>query len=142
MAKKKSKKPATPSGDVPVQYRPGHLLGDLLDKLSSDWGVSRNETAKRLSALAAHDLDARHHDLICEYAEKMYGQNDFIEACQRVHIELQSADTERVSRGHAAMTEDQRQEHIEQVVRVFAVMYRNPEQPEEEEQRIQIFRTS
>ena len=140
MAKKK-RKPPTSTGDTPVQFRPGHLLADLLDKFADEWQVSRNEAARRLTALAAHNLDARHHELLCEYAEKMYGANDFTDACQRVLSELQSADTARVKVEKQPMTEDERQFEIVNVVRTYALLHRDPENPEEEKQVVRVYRT-
>lgn len=139
MAKKKRNSPATSAGDMPVQFRPGHLLADLLDKFVGEWHISRNEVARRFTALAAHNLDSRHHNLICEYAERMYGANDFTDACQRVFIELQSADTARVKVDKPAMTEEERQLEVVSIVKTYALMHRDPENPEEEKQFVKVF---
>lgn len=136
---KKRKPPVTAPSDSPIQYRPGHLLADLLDKFAGDWQVSVNEASRRLAALAAHQLDARHHDLVREYAEKMYGTNDFVDACQRISIELQAADTARIKVGAQRMAEEERQAEIVNIVRVYAMMHRDPEEPEKEQVRVRIF---
>ena len=136
--KEKEKQPA--GGDVPVQFRPGHLLADLLDECSQRWGVTRNEAAKRLAVLAACELDARHHDHVCELAEALPGQPDFIQACERLLGELQTIERTRASLEQGVLDENERQEEIRQIVHLHSA-YRSETVDETKKIRVREHRT-
>ena len=136
--KDKEKQPA--SGDLPVQFRPGHLLADLLDERSQQWGVTRNEAAKRLAVLAACELDARHHDLVCELAEVLPGQPDFIQACDRLLGELHTIERTRASLEQGVLDENARQEEIRQIVDLHSA-YRGDTVDETKKIRVREHRT-
>jgi hypothetical protein len=123
---------STPSADVPVQYRPGPVLADLLDHLAGQWAVSRNEAAKRLAALAACQLDCRHADLVQTFAETLPGEPDFVHTCERLRAELLVIERTRKSLKQASMNEVERQEQLRQLVNVYVQQrqYRDVEEPE------------
>ena len=118
MATKKNRKKATAS-DSPVQFRPGSLLAALLADVAAKWSLSRNEAARRLAAMALYELDIRHYDLIAEVAKQMVGDRDFADSCERIHIELAATNRARQQTGQLALTEIERQEHIQSVVNLI-----------------------
>ena len=134
MAKKT--KPQTPSGDVPIQFRPGPVLAALLDALATQWDVTRNEIAKRLAALAACELDGRQYGLVQQFCQQLPGEPDFVTACERLHGELQAVERTRKSLKQPALSEDERLKEIHQIVLVYSrPQYLDAEGDEQEENK-------
>ena len=128
----KSKPQKSTPADVPVQYRPGPVLADLLDGLAGQWGVSRNEAGKRLAVLAACQLDCRHAELVRQFAATLPGEPDFVTACERLLAEFQVVERTRKSLKQASMDEEHRQEELRQIVNNYVQQrqYRDVEEPE------------
>lgn len=131
MGKRKSSTPVDP----PIQFRPGKSLLGLIEEYAQRWQLSPNETAKHLVALAISGFDVRHRELVEELRQRMYGAPDFFEACQRLAVELQGYETGREKR----MTEDERSEAIEKIVRHYVLLHRDPENPTEERAVVRIY---
>jgi len=112
-------KKSTPSGDVPIQFRPGPLLADLLDRLADQWGVSRNEVSKRLAALAACPLDCRHADLVQKFAGTLPGEPCFVTACERLLGELRVVERMRKSANQGELDENGLQQELQQIVQAY-----------------------
>jgi len=123
---------STPTADVPIQYRPGPILADLLDSLAGEWEVSRNEVAKRLAALAACQLDCRHADLVQQFAGTLPGEPDFVTACERLLAEHLVTERTRKSLKQPAINEEARQEQLRQIVNFYVQQrqYVDVEEPE------------
>ena len=49
-----------------VQFRPGPVFGDRLRRRATQWTVTENEAARRLSALADCGLSIGDHDQVVE----------------------------------------------------------------------------
>ncbi len=137
---KSKPKKSTASADVPVQYRPGSVLADLLDGLAGQWGVSRNEAGKRLAALAACQLDCRHAGLVQQFAETLPGEPDFVTACERLLAEFQAGERARKSLHKPEKNEQERQDEIKQIVQVYVQQRQYRDQEEPEKPRVREFR--
>jgi hypothetical protein len=86
------KRPAKQPNEA-IQFRPGAKLGELIDEFAGIWRTSRGETAKRLTALAAHKLDLEFAPSVQDLAGYLYGGEDFVDACHMVYVWLQDAES-------------------------------------------------
>jgi hypothetical protein len=124
--------------DAAIQFRPGKVLGGLIEAKSIEWGLSRNETARRLTALAANGLDFRDHQAAAEMAEAMYPGADVADAANRISIELLAVEATRHSLGQPSLDEGQRRKEIAEIVQRCVLLAVPFEEPEQESRRVRI----
>lgn len=139
MKKKTPNKRLDPAREGHVQFRPGPLLGAVLAIVAAKWKVTTNEAARRLAALAAFELDTRHYDAVRKVADTMIGAPDFVDACQRIQVELATTNRVRNESGHSPLTEEERQERIRSFVQVLD-QYELPEEQDEKKVSIKQYR--
>ena len=83
---------------LPVQFRPGPLLGRWLADLAAAWQVHENEAARRLAALAACRLDLGLYKLLKQLADALApvgSRPDFVLACGHLRTAIDSANRAR-----------------------------------------------
>ena len=51
-----------------VAYRPGQILGDILEEAALDWGCSRSQAAREMAILNAYCIIPRYRPVIADMA--------------------------------------------------------------------------
>ena len=115
-----------------IQFRPGGSLGKLIVDRALEWGVSQNETAKRLALLALYELDVRHYSAINEISDCLGGIHGFEQACQHVLFAVEGANRMRRNSKQDPLDESGRVQFIEQSINEFVRQRKNiPEKTQE-----------
>lgn len=102
----------------PIQYRSG-LLERWIGEYARSWGLSTNESAKRLTALAATGLVADQYGLLATLSQAIAGHSsrlDFVKACHEVRIALDAANLARQDMGVKPLEGEERAKFIEKTV--------------------------
>ena len=86
MKKRGLKAKDSESDAATIVFRPGAELGKTLGELATQWIVSRGEAAKRLVALAIHELDLGYVVHINALMDLAYGGVTFDGACHQLHV--------------------------------------------------------
>lgn len=107
------------SEDNAVSFRPGPVLGALLDEFAERWDEGRAGAFKRLALLAAFELDSRHHDLVRELQRRIVGKVEFADACRLLRDTLQAMDAGRVQVGMPRRSANEREELIVRIVHSY-----------------------
>lgn len=77
--------------ESPVQFRLESDLGRLVHGFAQRHGLSANDAAKSLIALAVVTLDCRYYGLVRQMADVIGGSKPFVSACLRVNAALEGA---------------------------------------------------
>lgn len=64
-----------------IQFRPGQILGELLDEFAGQFGLTRSEAARRLVHLAIRGLPIELYPYVVELQTLMYETPEFGDAC-------------------------------------------------------------
>src|SRR5687767_6279601 len=89
--KRARKTSAEPKPALPVAFRPGPDLGQLVGAFACRHTLNANAAYRDLAALAVVGLDNRHYTLLAQLAEVLVGDNTFVRACVSVHAALVGA---------------------------------------------------
>ena len=122
--------------NAPIQFRPGGSLARLLGEHALRWRISENEAARRLTALAACQLDASYHDMVVEMERQLGGLHAFEDACANSITALESANRTRVGLGTTALDDSGRRKFVVETVRQFLRVRRQRAEEQEAEQQI------
>jgi len=74
-----------------IQYRPGETFGKRLAIQADKWGISRQETARRLAIMAACELSLELYSPLADAAKSLGGLRGFETACERANGALHGA---------------------------------------------------
>jgi hypothetical protein len=102
----------------PIQYRSG-LLEQWIGEYARNWGLSTNESAKRLAALAATGLGPDQYGMLATLSQAIAGPSsrlDFVKACHQVKIALDAANLARQQIGVKPMDGEERARFIEKTI--------------------------
>jgi len=105
-----------------IQFR-STLLERRIGEYASLWGLTPNETAKRLTALAATHLDADNYDLVASLSQALSGQSsrlNFVGACEQVRVAVDGANVVREQMGMKPLEGKERANFIESTVQRMA----------------------
>jgi len=98
-----------------IQFR-SILLERRIAEYASLWDLTPNETAKRLTALAAAGLKADHYGMLASLADALGGPSSFVKACHEVRIALDAANRAREGMGMGPLEGDERASFVEKTV--------------------------
>jgi hypothetical protein len=107
-----------PSFASPIQYRSG-LLERWIGEYARTWGLSTNESAKRLTALAAARPDVDHYGILANFSKAMAGPSsrpDFVKTCHEVRIALDAANQARHDMGLEPLQGEEREQFIQRTI--------------------------
>ncbi len=101
-------KPKAKDYNQPVLFRPGDILGRLLDKHADGWSLTRLETARRLAVLCAFGLSVDLYPSVIVVAKQFGGDRGFEPACGQIRSALEGAEMGRRADGRPPMNADER----------------------------------
>src|SRR5262249_3204238 len=109
-----------PAPKTLVQFRPGLPMRRWLCDQAHTWGLTENETARRLTALAACRLEVADYPLLDRLASRWTGTEstrpDFVWACDRVRVAFDSADRARQDLDQPPLNYPERRQFVERTV--------------------------
>jgi len=101
-----------------IQFR-SNLLERRIAEYADMWRLTPNETAKRLTALAATHLDADDYDLLASLSQAITGRSsrlDCVRACEQVKIAVDAANRARQEMGMGSLGGEERAKFIQRTI--------------------------
>lgn len=98
-----------------IQFR-STLLERRIAEYASLWDLTPNETAKRMTALAAAGLNAGQYGMLASFSQALGGPSSFVKACHEVRIALDAANRAREEMGLEPLEDDERTKFIESTI--------------------------
>lgn len=105
-----------------IQFRSG-LLERSIAEFAGLWNLTPNETAKRLTALAATRLDVDQYEMLDSLSQALAGPSsrlDFVKACHQVRIALDAANRARQEMGMEPLEGEEQAKFIGKTVEEMA----------------------
>lgn len=108
----------------PMQYRAGNPLESSIQAFAAIWNISNHQAARRLTSLAAYDLDLRFYSVVMRVAKtfNLYHRSrvDFPRACQEVQRLIEQENLVRDLNGQPALKYEEREAFVQKALDVRA----------------------
>ena len=105
---------------APIQFRPSDPLKRWIAEYARSWQVTDNEAAKRLTALAASQLDIDQYPLMESLSEALCGpaasRTNFARACEQIKIAVDAANRAREEMGEEPLEHEERTRFIQKTI--------------------------
>lgn len=115
-----------------TQFRPGQAMGRWIAEYADVWQLTENETAKRLTAMAATRFDAGQYPLLLSLTDAMGASEghrpDFVRACEQVKTAVDAANRTRQELGKKAMGHEERTDFVKRTVEELVTARQNRSQ--------------